>query len=216
LDEQKAKGGTNTKFIDLTMPLNELTPVFPGDPKPEFKRVASIEKEGWNEHRIHMNTHFGTHIDAPWHMLKNGKRLTDFPIDKFIGRAVVLDARGQKEIDLDLTAVKETNILLLRTDHTRLIASPDFFEKNPVISRRLAERIVQKKVSIVGLDSYTPDNPPFEIHKLFLKNEVLILENLVNLDKIPTGVFTLYIFPIKLDKIDGAPCRVVAQIGRVP
>lgn len=202
------------KLIDLTMPINESTPVYPGDPKPEFRQVSFCEKSGYNEHRICMNTHFGTHIDAPWHMVEKGKRLTDFPIEKFVGRAVLIDVRGQEEIDAELDGVKKNDMLLLRTDHTKKISSPDFFTNKPVISRGFAERVVKKKISILGIDSFTPapDSPPFEIHKYLLENEVLCLENLVNLDLIPKKTFTLYVLPLKLDRIDGAPCRVVAQL----
>lgn len=200
------------KLIDLTMPVNEMTPVYPGDQKPEFKRVAYCTKEGWNEHRICTNTHFGTHIDSPWHMLENGKRLTDFDIERFIGRAILFDVTGQKEINISIDEVEENDIVILRTDHTKKAYTPAFYEENPVISKSLAENLVAKKVNIVGIDSFTPDHPPFDIHKLFLKHEILILENLIDLDKIPVKTFTIYIFPIKYDKIDGAPCRVIAQI----
>lgn len=199
-------------IIDLTMTINETTPVYPGDPKPEFTRVATCEKDGWNEHRICINTHFGTHIDAPWHMLRDGKRLSDFTLEKFIGRAVLFDVREQKEINTNLDVVQEGDILLLRTDYTQYANSLDFFKNNPVISKELARKIVDKKISIVGIDSYTPDNEPFEIHKFLLSHDILILENLVNLDKIKVESFMIFILPLKLDKIDGSPCRVFAQI----
>lgn len=201
------------EFVDLTMPINELTPTLPGDPKLEFKRVAYYEKDGWNEHRFCMNTHFGTHIDSPWHMIENGKRLTDFSITKFIGRAFLLDARKQENIYVELGDIEENMIVLLRTDYTKLSTSPDFFRKNPVVTRRFADELIRKKVSILGIDSFTPDNSPYEIHKLLFKNDILILENLVNLDKITTATFAIFIFPLLLEKTDGAPCRVVAQIG---
>jgi kynurenine formamidase len=66
---------------------------------------------------------------------------------------------------------------------------------------------------MVGIDSYTLDNYPFDIHKILLRQDIIILENLVDLDKISTGTFKLMVFPLKLDKMDGAPCRVVAEIG---
>lgn len=200
------------KFVDLTMTVNENTPVYPGDPKPEFKRIAYCETDGWNEHRICANTHFGTHIDSPWHMLEEGKRLTDFSIDKFIGRAIILDVRGQSEIDTQLSGVEKDDIVFLRTDHTLKANSPAFFDDNPVISMKLAEALVDIKVKMVGIDSYSPDNPPFAIHKIFMKHDILILENLVNLAAVPSAKFMAYVLPIKYERIDGAPCRVIAQV----
>ncbi len=194
------------------MAINENTPVYPGDPKPEFKQVAFVGKDGWNEHRNTMNTHFGTHIDAPWHMLSEGKRLTDFPIEKFIGRAVLLDVRGQSEIDSELDGVQENDILILRTDNTQRIGSQDFYDKKPIVSLKFAEKLVKKRVGILGMDTYTPDDPPFLVHKLLLKHDILILENLVDLDRLTKKDFKIYIFPEKLDRADGAHCRVVAEL----
>jgi hypothetical protein len=107
--------------------------------------------------------------------------------------------------------VKKGDIVLLRTDHTKNIHEEDYFSTNPVISFKLAEKLVEKKVKMVGIDSFSPDNSPFQIHKLLLSNDILILENLMNLDKIAKPRFKLYAFPLKLEN-DGAPCRAVAEV----
>ena len=201
------------KLVDLTMPLNKRTPVFPGSPKPSFKRVAYVDKDGYNAHRICTNTHFGTHIDSPWHMLGNGKRLTDFAIERFVGRAILYDVTGQREIDIGLKDVKENDIVILRTDHTKKAYTSAFFENVPLMSRKLAEGLVERRANIVGIDSLTLDKPPNDIHKLLFRHDILVLENLVDLASIPVRIFKIYVFPIKYDRIDGAPCRVIAQIG---
>jgi kynurenine formamidase len=194
------------------MPISSKTPVLPYDPQPEFKQFAFSEKEGWNSHQICIHTHLGTHIDAPWHMISNGKRISDYPIEKFIGQAVLIDVRGQKEIDAGLEGVEAGDILILRTDHTQSAGSPDFFAASPILSPGLAEKIADKKVSLLGIDTYTVDPPPSGIHKYLLSRDILILENLINLDQIETDRFNIFILPLKLDKLDGAPCRVIAQI----
>lgn len=200
------------KLIDLTMPMNRLTPVYPGDPAQEFTRVASCENEGWNTHKISIGTHFGTHIDAPWHLLKDGKKLGDFPIERFVGRGMLFDVRDQNEIDVNLYGLRGKEILLFRTDHTKNMRSPHFFKNPPVLSKELARRVIQAKPRIVGIDSFTIDQPPHEIHKMLFKHEILCLENLVNLRLIPQKDFTLYALPLNLNNFDGAPCRVIAQV----
>jgi len=199
------------KFVDLTMPISNAMPVLPDDPVPEITRYASIEKEGWNLHRLGLYTHLGTHIDAPWHLLADGKKLSDYPIAKFIGRAVLKNVTGQAEIDADIKNVCPGDILILRTDLTKDISSPDFFETNPVVSRKLAEKIAVAEVNILGIDSYTVDHYPFEIHKYLLRRDILVLENLVNLDRLPE-TFEIIILPLHVQNMDGAPCRVVARI----
>lgn len=202
---------TKMTLIDLSMYLNEETPVYPGDPTPQFTKIAEKAEHGFSDHNLNFNTHFGTHIDSPWHMLEGAKKLKDFPITTFAGEAIVLDCRGQREITLDVTEVKSGDIVLLRTDHTKNIHEEDYFTANPIISFKLAERLVEKKVKMVGIDSFSPDNPPFQIHKLLLSNDILILENLVNLDKITKPRAKLYAFPLKLEN-DGAPVRAVAEV----
>ncbi|MBI4453740.1 cyclase family protein [Candidatus Woesearchaeota archaeon] len=246
------------KIIDLTMMIDEQTPVFPGDLKQEIKQVAAIEKDGWNEKRISFSSHFSTHIDAPFHMLKEGKKLTDYPLDRFIGDGVVIDARNNSELGVDyvkqnnpelslykikenkskssfnevklnnlkssldnnrqnnlklsLDNVRQNDIVFFYTGRTKKAGSEEFFKKNPTISKGLAQRLIDKKIKIVGLDSFTPDNAPFEIHKLFFKHDILIVENLVNLEKLIGKRFKCYILPLKIKDADGAPCRVIGVI----
>ena len=198
------------KIIDLTMSIDAKTPVFPGDPKQEIKQVATIRDNGWNEKWLLFNSHFGTHIDAPYHMLENAKKLDDFPMEKFIGRLVVIDVLDQKNIKSDLNGVKENDIVFFRTDHTKKAYDKNFFTTNPVIDPYTANAAIQKKVKIIGIDSWTPDNEPYEVHKMLFKKDILIIENLVNLDKVKNGKFMCYVMPLKIKDADGAPCRVIA------
>ena len=200
------------ELFDLTMPIDERTPTFPGDPKQEIKQIATINKQGWNEKRLTFNSHFSTHIDAPFHMLADGKKLTDFPIEAFIGEAIVIDAGNMAEIEPCLDAVKPGYIVFFYTGHIRKAYSGDFFKDNPVIAKTTAQKLVEKKIKIVGLDSFTPDNAPFEVHKLFFRHSIMIVENLANLDKLVGRRFTCYILPLKIQDADGAPCRIVGVL----
>src|SRR3989344_4968218 len=124
------------RIIDLTMPIDERTPVYPGDPAQKIFRSATITKNGWNEKRLEFSSHFGTHIDAPFHMLENGKKLDEFPPEKFIGSAIVLDAHktnSRNEIEADLGKVKSSDIVLFCTGHTKKAYLPEFFAGNPLI-----------------------------------------------------------------------------------
>ncbi len=195
------------------MPVDATTPVFPGSQKPRFEKVATIKKDGWNEKRLSFNSHFSTHIDAPFHMLEHGKKLDDFPISRFIGRAIVLHAKG-KTIDLDLSAAKGFDFVFFLTGHTKKAAAKDFFTTNPVLSLATAKKLIAMNVKIIGIDSYTPDNYPYTIHKLLFRNDIMIVENLINLEKLAGKSFTCYVMPLNLQNSDGAPCRVVAILEK--
>ena len=71
------------KYIDLSILLTKDTPVFPGEPNIIFKKHANIKENTYNEHQITINTHFGTHMDFPYHMIDDGKKSSDFKLENF-------------------------------------------------------------------------------------------------------------------------------------
>ncbi len=197
------------QIFDLTMMINSKTPTFPGDPKQEIKQVATVKDNGWNEKRISFSTHFGTHIDAPFHMIETGEKLTDYSLQRFIGDAIVIELRYPMP---DLSFVQPNDIVFFYTGHSNKAFTKDYFEKNPVITPEIAEALIKKRIKIVGIDSFSPDNEPYEVHKMFFEKSIPIVENLVSLDKLVNKRFKCIILPIKLEEADGAPCRVVGII----
>jgi len=145
-------------------------------------------------------------------MLENGKKLTDFSIEKFIGEAIVIDATNGIKPNLD--NVKKGDIVFFYTMHTNKSSSPDFFKENPgALTKEIADKLVEKQISIFGVDSFSPDNEPDDtIHKILFKKDILIVENLVNLEKLKGKRFKCYILPLKIQDADGAPCRVIGII----
>ena len=194
------------------MPIDERTPSFPGEVSQKIEQVATIENNGWNVKRLCINSHFSTHIDAPVHMIEGGKSLSDYPMDKFIGEAVVLDVRGQSEIEADLSEIRKGDIVFFLTGHSSKAYDDDYFENNPVISERTAHDLIEKEINIVGLDSFTPDNEPYLIHKMFLRADILIVENLINLENLAGKRFRCCILPLNIKDGDGAPCRVAGIV----
>ena len=200
-------------IIDLTMPIDRDTPTFPGEQPYEIEQVATIEWNGWNMKRLCISSHFSTHMDAPAHMIEGGNTLSDYPMEKFIGEAIVLDVRGQKEIVADLDYVREGDIVFFLTGHSEKAYDEDYFEDNPVISEATARDLVEKGISIVGIDSFTPDNEPYLVHKMFLGADIPIVENLVNLEKLAGARFRCCIMPLHIRGGDGAPCRIAGIEG---
>jgi arylformamidase len=199
--------------IDLTVPLNQTTPVYPGDPKAKMVPAGTIEKNGWLDHTLSLNTHLGTHIDAPAHMLSSGKTLDQYTVDKFIGRGVyvdvldhIFDVSKLKRID-----IKPDDIVLLHTNMIKQYNSPDYYQKYPRVTENFAKYLVEQKVSMVGMDMCGPDYPPFPIHKLLLDNDVLIIENMTNIDKLASKTFSVSALPLNLS-LDGSPARVIATV----
>src|SRR3989339_1898771 len=123
------------KYIDLTHSFKLNMPVYPGDPAPELKQVGFLDKGGYNEFQIKTGMHVGTHMDAPFHMLKNGKRMTEYPPDRFFGKGHLIDARG-KSIDVDLLkekSISKGDIVFIMTGFYKKFGTPAYYETYPEI-----------------------------------------------------------------------------------
>lgn len=204
------------KTIDLTMELDENTPIFPGDRKPVFKRLSDIEKVGYNRMLITMCNHFGTHIDFPSHVISGGKTSSDYDMEFFLGEVVIVDVRGVKEIlpEHINVEIKNNDIVFICTGHSTLKEKKNYSTDYPVINPDTARYFVEKKVKIIGMDAPSPDTSPYNVHKILLGNGILIIENLVGLEKVKkagTVRCECVILPLKLARADGAPCRVILK-----
>lgn len=193
------------KKIDLTMLLNEQTPSYT-----TVERVFIDQdiNDAYIISTIKQSMHTGTHIDTPLHMKKGTKTIIDYPLERFYGRALMFDVQGQNPITMikNNTHIQPGDIVLLNTGYKH--QSNDY----PVISEALAQMLIDKKIKMIGIDTPSPDHIPFPIHHMFFNHDILILENLVNLENLPTYTpFTLEAYPLPY-AIEAALARVIATI----
>jgi arylformamidase len=201
------------KLIDLSVSITEDLPVYPGDPHVLIKSGRELQKDGFEDHYLSIGTHAGTHIDAPQHMIENGKGLDQFPLETFTGRGICIKIENKQ---FNLEKVKTINIqpgdiVFFYTSISDIFNKPEYFQNYPALPEEVASYLTEKKVKIIGVDTCSVDHDEFIAHKLFLKNDILIIENLTNLAELVNKQFTVYAFPLKL-KLDGSPVRVVAEI----
>jgi len=198
------------QYIDLTQTFNSDMPVYPGDSKPE---LISMDTDGIMDHKLSTGMHVGTHMDGPLHMVPGGKRLSEIDVKNFFGRGKLIDARGRLEVDADfLQGVEAGDMVFVLTGHASKFRDPDYYETYPKLTEALAERLVALKVKLVGMDTPSPDYAPYNVHKILLSHEILIIENLTNLEKLLNKDFEVVALPAKLDT-DAAPVRVIAKIN---
>lgn len=173
------------KFVDLTKPLFDHMPVYPGDPDLIITQIQTLEKDGWNMRRIQMNLHDGTHVNAPVHMAAGGKSLDDLALNLFSG-----------------TCVLYTENMVMKPD-TGVI----FTTKN--IDMALAQHFVQTPPKFIGLsDQFEFD---IDVEKFLLEHDIISYENLANTDKLPKQ-FMFYGFPLRIKEGDGSPVRALAVL----
>lgn len=189
--------------------------VFPGDGAAKLEQVSFLGKDGYNSFYVQTGMHVGTHMDAPFHMLPEGKKLTDFPPEKFIGRGRLIQKQhGFKENDIDLLKrkdIREGDIVLVDTGHYKKFGTADYYKSYPEITMAFADYIIGSKVKILALDFPSPDGFPYKIHKALFENEILIIENLANLAALHAyDKFNIIALPAKFEAA-GAPVRVIAE-----
>ncbi|ADT84050.1 cyclase family protein [Thermococcus barophilus] len=187
-------------IVDLTKTLSEELEVFPGDPEIKIKEWTSLEKEGYYMNLLCFGEHSGTHVDAPAHFIKGGKAVDGLPLEKFFGRAIVVDvSNGQGEV-----IIKEVP----KTDLEGKIVL--FYSGGRELSVELAEFLVNAGIKAVGTDGMSIGNE--EVHRVLLSAEIPIFENLANLEKLIGKNFTFIAFPLKIENGSGSPVRAVALL----
>lgn len=191
-------------IYDISQPLFECE-VFPGDPKPKKKIVYSMEKgDLYNMTAVSMCVHNGTHVDAPFHFLKNGKSIDKIKLDKFIGSAYVTSHDG------DVTAQDAEDIL--EKARRAYIGSEKkiLIRGNAVVTLEAAKVFAEAEIDLLGNESQTvgPENAPMAVHLVLLSKEVVLLEG-IRLSKVPDGVYFLNSTPLNLTDTDGSPCRAI-------
>jgi len=216
----KGSGGNiRVKIIDLTHPIHSEMPVYPGTEGPNVSAGWTIEKDGFRESRIHMCTHTGTHVDAPAHIIRGAKSLDQVPMDRFIGKSVVIDLTQSigKTIDIsDLmrheSRIRNSDFVLLHTGWHRFWGNSCYFEDYPVLTQQAAEWLCDMNLKGIGVDMISVDachTTEFLIHNILLEHQLIIIENLTNLDALPGPDFIFSCFPLYLDQADGSPVRAV-------
>jgi len=204
------------KIIDLSHTLEANMPVFPGTEGPILNEICKMESHGFREKLLTMYSHTGTHMDAPSHMLKDGKNLDDFEVDHYVGQASVINCTGL-EGEITLSHIKahdlsQVDFVLLRTGWDKKWGSPSYYEGFPALTIEAAHYLASLSLKGLGVDCISVDlmeNENFDVHKILLSKNMVMIENLKNLDLLD-GLVTLQVLPLKIKKADGSPIRAIA------
>ncbi|MFD1735589.1 arylformamidase [Bacillus salitolerans] len=202
-------------WIDISMPLNETTAVWPGDTRFLFSLNWSKQHTGSvNVGKIEMSTHTGTHIDAPYHFDDSGKKIHDYNLERFIGNALVVSLETKKSIciddvvDIDTQGVEK---LLLKTNAWK--DRSIFPDSIPCIEPGVAECLARKGIKLLGLDlpSVDPiDSKELVAHHELASQDILILEGLVLKDVNP-GHYEMVAVPLSIKGGDASPVRAIIR-----
>ena len=188
---------------------------YPGDPVLSVEQIRRIEAgDPCNLSLLTMGSHTGTHVDAPYHFLRNGMRLGDVGMDKMVGEALVADLRGRAEIDAAALAdvpVRNGDILLFRTDNSWRWDAPEFQRDFTYLTEDAAAWMIERGVRAVGMDYLSIErfgSKDFPVHHRLLGAGVFVIEGL-DFRAVEPGRYTLVCLPLKFPELDGAPARAI-------
>lgn len=191
-------------IYDITQPLFECA-VFPGDSQPEKKILQRIDKgDTCNLTAFSMCAHNGTHVDAPYHFINEGKGIDKVSLEKFIGTAYVEQHEG------DVTAQDAKDILKRAEKAYKGAEKKILIKGNATVTLEAAKVFAEAKIDLIGNESQTvgPMEGPMAVHLVLLGAEVVLLEG-IRLGAVPDGVYFLNCAPLNLTNTDGAPCRAI-------
>ena len=172
--------------------------VYPGDPRPEKQTVYSTGADDlYNLTSFAMCAHNGTHVDAPFHFLHNGKTVDQMDLRIFVGECYVARHEG------DVTAADAEEILKKAGGAERILIAG-----KATVTAEAAEVFGSGRIKLLGNEGQTvgPEDAPMQVHLILLRAGIALLEGIV-LDVVPEGQYFLSAAPLNLGGADGAPCR---------
>ena len=223
-------------IIDLSHTIHNDIMIYPGDPVPSIGRGLIHEEDYCHVDVLTLGSHTGTHIDAPYHFLARGKKIDELPVERFVGEGVLIDVSAKPDRALiepeDIAPyqnqIANGNFVILKTGRDKYFGESKYYV-HPYLSPDGARLLVKLGAALVGVDALNID-PTYQeavdlespvndlpdeneygypVHDILLGNDILIVENLCNLDKIRQvkGVYSF--LPLKLKDSDGSPIRAV-------
>ena len=179
--------------------------VYPGDSTPKKRVISSMEKgDLYNLTAFSMCAHNSTHIDAPFHFIKDGKTVDSVSLNTFIGMAYVAEYNGIVSAD------DATEILEKAKKQNSEAAKRILIKGDAEVSAEAAKVFAESNILLLGNESQTvgPENAPMEVHLILLGAGAVLLEG-IRLAKVSEGVYFLNAAPLNLSGADGSPCRAI-------
>jgi arylformamidase len=206
----------------------------------KIRPIVTWEKKGFVSNMVEMTVHGGTHIDTPHHFFRHMPGIEQLPLESMIGEAIVLDLtfkgtanaritpadldQAEKALEAKGIQIQPGGTLFLRTDwpkgHTR--TDPKWWDESPCLTKEAAEWLVAKQPKVLGFDFAQEEKggdyekaeeiltSGMRVHRVILPKVVFQIENLINLDLIPSKAKVIAL-PVKWTT-ESAPARVVALL----
>jgi arylformamidase len=217
---QRKNGQLAMNIIDLTYPLENGMPLFPGTRVPRFEQLHTVAADGWAEKSLTITSHIGTHMDAPAHILAGAKTLDQLPVDHFTGPAAMIDIpEGTSQISQNLleqfrVQLEAAEFIVLRSGWGKFWGMEKYLSDFPVLEQPAATYLAGMNLKGIAIDMISVDpvkSTNLPVHHILLGAGMVIVENLAYLDKIVVSRFDFTALPLSHRDADGSPVRAIAR-----
>ncbi len=203
------------EWVDVTVPLRAGMVHWPGTPEIGVESLSDVGRgDAYSMRHLSMDTHAGTHIDAPSHFVEGGATIDQMPFETTNGRARVVEISDPIAIrpqELVLFDIQPGERVLFKTLNSwRCWQSDKFVEDYVYLSFEGALYLVTSEVMTVGIDYLSIASIEEEVmvqtHKALLNAGVGIIEGL-DLRGVDAGSYEMACLPLRIEGSDGSPCR---------
>lgn len=187
--------------------------------------VVRLQKQWYIMSDIHMVSHIGTHIEVPYHIIPQGFDLAGMPIGQFCGEGRMLDfshIQQRREITKDQVqkeaekagGIREGHIVLCNLGYSKRYGREDYGQ-SPYFSQEAIRWLAGKNIKMLGVDAGGVEIPQSEEHvnhTMLFEQNICLIENVANLDRLPRNGFYVTAFPYPIAGVEAFPVRVVAFV----
>lgn len=207
-------------IYDVTVPISETMPVWPGEPGVQIEPVARIvQGDRHNSSRVRLCSDSGTHVDAPYRCIQEGLTADRLPLRLLMGPAFVVEVDGLEGSAIqvyDLAKLHfpaETKRLLIKTSNSDLwqYGYTEFEQDFVHLAPETADWLIRRNIALVGIDYLSIEAfgaQDYRVHHTLLGAGVIVLEGL-DLSRVPPGACELVCLPLRIEGSDAAPARVL-------
>jgi kynurenine formamidase len=223
----------NSQFIDLTYTLHSTVPNwgigcgFDCQIKVDYQ--DSKEGTKFRTQHLQMRAGIGTHMDAPNHCIEGGMGIAEIPLENLIRPFVVINVERKAhetyqvsredihEFELAYGTIPPQYVVIVHTGWGKYWNQEKFRNglQFPSVSIEAAEILLKRGIVSLGIDTLSADTGTsgFPVHQLLLENNIYLIENISNSEKLPPVGGYLITFPLKIQDGTESPVRLIAVIN---
>ena len=152
------------RIVDLTHPMSDAMPVYPGLARPSFAPIARVESDGYAMSRYKLLNHIGTHVDAPSHLVAGGDTLDEIALERLICDAVTIDSRAREpgpmpraELEPQLDGIGAGDLVFVNSGNARNYGAEAYWTGWSYPDADASRALIELGISGIGFDGPSAD-----------------------------------------------------------